>query len=576
MRVTTGDWFAHLYRSGYRDLVLVAYALTRDLGAAEDIAQEAFAVAYGRRARVELADSREEWVRAIAVRLARRRTRRDVLLDRLPRRGAATEPEPDPHAAIHALDHDDRTAVVLHHLADLSVHTVASIVDVPVGTVLSRLALARTALAHHLRTEELPEPDVEAHLTSLRAELLDTLPVPPVDRVTARHGQRRATRRTRIGAVAAVLVVGAVVPMLRQPDQPSAATPPPTTTLPALLSPATYTDVQFFDDDHGYALRATCDPDEGVNRPPSCALALLATTDREHWRVVGPIPVPDRDDINTFGWLVVLGPDQLAIDHGIVSDNTTSQSARIYSADGGRTWRDVPMPPVVTETVPAIPRGANLLPACSGALADQLCTTPTFTVVRPGSGTSAVLANPPPLSNPTPGPIPTPAGHWWAVGKSPETREWAIALSRDDGRTWTTSALGAELPGELAVSVTANDGTLWAAASGREPAGNFGLCAILRSDDDGRTWRRTWQPDKPPDRDDYFMSTLVAAADGTLSLHDFSATYRFTDGGRTLEMDSRQRLGMVRWTKAGYVSTGTGSIELSTDGLTWRALDLPN
>lgn len=159
--MTTGDWFSSLYQGSYRSLVLTAYALTGDLGEAEEITQEAFAVAYGRRARVERADSPEAWIRTVVVNMARRRWRRRAMLDRLLRRGAA-DPDPPPptgehldlHAAIRALSRDYQAAVVLHYLADLPVDTVASILDVPVGTVKSRLSRARAALAEQLRTEE--------------------------------------------------------------------------------------------------------------------------------------------------------------------------------------------------------------------------------------------------------------------------------------------------------------------------------------------------------------------------------------------------------------------------------------
>lgn len=152
-------WFAELYQGCYERLVLTAYAMTNDLGVAEEITQEAFALAYGRQNRVARADSPEAWLRTVVVNLARRRFRRRATLDRLLRR---TDPPPPPeppgehldlHAAIRALGPEHRTVVVLHYLADLPVDEVAAVLDVPVGTVKSRLARARAALAGQLRTE---------------------------------------------------------------------------------------------------------------------------------------------------------------------------------------------------------------------------------------------------------------------------------------------------------------------------------------------------------------------------------------------------------------------------------------
>ncbi|MGH3880078.1 MAG: sigma-70 family RNA polymerase sigma factor [Actinophytocola sp.] len=155
-----GDWFAQLYQESYRSLVLTAYALLRDMSEAEDVTQEAFAVAYGRRARVSRMESPEAWVRTVVVNLARRRWRRRATLDRILRREPEVPEEGfgehlDLHAAIRALGHEYQATVVLHYLADLPVDTVASILDVPVGTVKSRLSRARAALAAQLRTEEM-------------------------------------------------------------------------------------------------------------------------------------------------------------------------------------------------------------------------------------------------------------------------------------------------------------------------------------------------------------------------------------------------------------------------------------
>jgi len=159
--VNEQTWFAELYDRCYERLVLTAYAMTNDLGAAEEITQEAFAVAYGRARRVSRTDCPEAWLRTVVTNLARRRFRRRMTLDRILLRQQA-EPPPqakppeenlDLHEAIRTLGQDHRTVVVLHYLADLPVEEVAAVLDVPVGTVKSRLARARAALAERLRTE---------------------------------------------------------------------------------------------------------------------------------------------------------------------------------------------------------------------------------------------------------------------------------------------------------------------------------------------------------------------------------------------------------------------------------------
>lgn len=161
--MASGEWFAQLYQDSYRRLVLTAYALLRDMGEAEEVTQEAFAVAYGRQGRVSRADSPEAWIRKVVVNLARRRWRRRATLDRILHREIEQGPPDgvgehlDLHAAIRALGHEYQAAVVLHYLADLPVDEVASILDIPVGTVKSRLSRARAALAAQLRTEEVQD-----------------------------------------------------------------------------------------------------------------------------------------------------------------------------------------------------------------------------------------------------------------------------------------------------------------------------------------------------------------------------------------------------------------------------------
>lgn len=161
MRLSEQTWFAELYDRCYERLVLAAYAMTNDLGAAEEITQEAFAIAYGRARRVSRVDSPEAWLRTVVVNLVRRRYRRRVLFDRILLRQQAEPPpveEPpethlDLHDAIRGLGEEHRQVVVLHYLADLPVDEVAAVLAVPVGTVKSRLARARAALAERLRTE---------------------------------------------------------------------------------------------------------------------------------------------------------------------------------------------------------------------------------------------------------------------------------------------------------------------------------------------------------------------------------------------------------------------------------------
>jgi RNA polymerase sigma-70 factor (ECF subfamily) len=66
----------------------------------------------------------------------------------------------DLDAALAALPVDFRTAVVLRDVADLDYAEIAAVLDVPIGTVRSRIARGRAALAAALGNHD-PAPDVQ-------------------------------------------------------------------------------------------------------------------------------------------------------------------------------------------------------------------------------------------------------------------------------------------------------------------------------------------------------------------------------------------------------------------------------
>ena len=158
------------YQAYYRRLVAALYALTGDYAEAQDLVQEAYARALARpRVFLDVADP-EAWLRTVAVNLARTRWRRRRLFDTLVRTGRVTRtpesvPGADPNrvalvAALQQLSRPTREAIVLHHLADMSVYEVAEALGVPVGTVKARLSRGRTMLATLLneRADEPVEP----------------------------------------------------------------------------------------------------------------------------------------------------------------------------------------------------------------------------------------------------------------------------------------------------------------------------------------------------------------------------------------------------------------------------------
>jgi RNA polymerase sigma-70 factor (ECF subfamily) len=148
-----------LYAACYRRLVAQLYAFTDDLSEAQDVVQEAFTRALARPAGLTGVDNPEAWIRTVAVNVVRRRWRRRRVLDTILLRErpilrlTAAGPEPDNTdlaGALRSLPKAFREVIVLHYLADLAVDEIAQVLDVPVGTVKSRLSRGRAALAAQL------------------------------------------------------------------------------------------------------------------------------------------------------------------------------------------------------------------------------------------------------------------------------------------------------------------------------------------------------------------------------------------------------------------------------------------
>jgi len=213
---------ADLYHTSYRRLVAQVYAFTTDLSEAQDAVQEAFARALARRGQLSDIDAPEAWLRTVAVNIVKRRWRRKQLLDRIMLRERPVArllqeaPEPDRadlRDALASIPRTYREVIVLHYLADLRVDEVAAILEVPVGTVKSRLSRGREALKG----------------------LLDDVEAPPLSQVERRAGTIKTRRRVAQAAaalVAALAVSGiALLPLGSQAPVVPAESKPPQTVL---------------------------------------------------------------------------------------------------------------------------------------------------------------------------------------------------------------------------------------------------------------------------------------------------------------------------------------------------------
>lgn len=156
-----GDDFEEFYQACYGRTVAMLAAITGSLAEAEDVAQEAYSRALARWSRLHDYDLPEAWVRKVAMRLAidsRRRFRRHLATTaRLAaqRQPPGDEPADDLKytplgAALASLPVHERQVIVLHYVADLSVDTIAAECSLPVGTVKTRLSIARRHLEQQL------------------------------------------------------------------------------------------------------------------------------------------------------------------------------------------------------------------------------------------------------------------------------------------------------------------------------------------------------------------------------------------------------------------------------------------
>jgi RNA polymerase sigma-70 factor (ECF subfamily) len=139
-----------------------AYRMLGDIHLAEDAAQEAFLRAWQRMHTYNPQYSFRNWVTGIAVNYALdqlRRRRESVSIDELPLRDPAASLEGQVEEgeraqlvrqAVLDLPPASRAVLVLREYQGLSYAEIADLLDIPVGTVMSRLNYARSQLRQRL------------------------------------------------------------------------------------------------------------------------------------------------------------------------------------------------------------------------------------------------------------------------------------------------------------------------------------------------------------------------------------------------------------------------------------------
>lgn len=180
LRLRQGDTaaLAQIYER-YKDRIYrTALAITRDPAAAEDILQECFIRLFTHADRLHTDEPIGPWLYRVAVNLSAdwlsHRQRWFGLVNRLVERWTAPlrvereveerELQEKVQNAIRSLPLAQQVVVVLYYLEGLSLKEIAEILEVPEGTVKSRLHYAREALRERL-TEWRPAIEMVYELT---------------------------------------------------------------------------------------------------------------------------------------------------------------------------------------------------------------------------------------------------------------------------------------------------------------------------------------------------------------------------------------------------------------------------
>ena len=150
------DAVEELFRRHWRALWRAAYAVTTRRELANDVAQEAFVRGVSSLERFDPTRPFAPWLARIAVNLAIDELRRERRIAPADDSTVAVEPaESDDQvvAAVARLAPERRLIVALHYWLDYSTPEIARLLDLPFGTVASRLSRALAELRTDLEAE---------------------------------------------------------------------------------------------------------------------------------------------------------------------------------------------------------------------------------------------------------------------------------------------------------------------------------------------------------------------------------------------------------------------------------------
>lgn len=141
--------FEGFYRESFGEVFRTLAVVLRDSDLAQEAMDEAMTRAFQRWTTVREYENPQGWVYRVAVNWARSRLKkrkREVVGDPQPQMWVDPTPDPELDRAVARLPLHYREVVVFRFLFDMSQEQVAAALDIPVGTVKSRLHRALEAL----------------------------------------------------------------------------------------------------------------------------------------------------------------------------------------------------------------------------------------------------------------------------------------------------------------------------------------------------------------------------------------------------------------------------------------------
>jgi len=147
--------FEALFRAHWASAYRAAYLVVHDAAAAEDIAQEAFLAAVRNLDKFDRRRPFGPWLHRIVVNRAidwsrRRALRGEVELHDAPVEDGAADLGSDTVAAMRRLSPEHRAVIVLRHLLGYTPGQISRLLELPRGTVNSRLRRGLDELREHL------------------------------------------------------------------------------------------------------------------------------------------------------------------------------------------------------------------------------------------------------------------------------------------------------------------------------------------------------------------------------------------------------------------------------------------